>query len=45
MNRPAMAVLNVDMTEWTRGCEKAIMSGKQGLPEFFKKLDREVPGL
>ena len=41
-NRPGMAVLNIDMTEWTRDAEVAIQEGKDGLPKYYKRLDVEL---
>lgn len=42
LNRPGQAVLNIDMTEWTKDCEKAIKEGREGLPKFYKKLEDEL---
>lgn len=42
LNRPAQAVLCIDMTQWTKDTEKAISDGKDGLPKYLKKLDQEV---
>ena len=42
LDRPGQVVLNIDMTEWTRETEKAILEGKDGLPKYYKKLDQDL---
>jgi lipopolysaccharide export system protein LptC len=42
MKYPAMTVLTGNMIKWTCESEKAIIAGKQSLPEYKKILDEQL---
>jgi dynein heavy chain len=43
---PGMAIIGVDMIQWTQGCEEAMKkNGVAGLEVFYDKLDKHMQGL
>jgi len=42
LNRPGMTVLNIDMTEWTKDTEAAIIEGKDGLQKYSRKMASDL---
>jgi dynein heavy chain, axonemal len=43
---PGMAIIGVDMIEWTQGCEEAMKkNGVAGLEVYYDKLDKHMNGL